>query len=140
MDVNFYNKCCKANAKINEVYIHLENSNIKGIIRELKNIRNIRIIHTYINSINNDTKKDICVYPGCSIELVLVNNLIIEISCPPEKNKDNLYIEIDIINEITRKRLKDKYKYIFPFVLHKIEDLMKNLQELSLSNISIIKN
>lgn len=141
MDLEFYNKCNRSNILIKNIESYLKEKKNDKIIRELKSIKNIRIINTYIDTTINKTKKTIHIYPGISFELILANNLIIEISCPPEKNSIyNLFIEIDIINEMTRKKIKDQYLYNFPITLHKIDNIYKELFRLSMLNIVIIKN
>ncbi len=140
MDINFYNKCTLANLNICEVYKFLK-SNSRNIVREIKDIKNVRIINTYIDTTKDEENKNIYIYPGFSMEIILINNLIIEISCPPENNdKNKITIEIDIINKLTCKIIKDKYLIEFPITVHKYEEMIKEIYDLSTLKISLIKN
>ena len=141
MDINFYNKCCNSNLKIKKVEEHLIKINNNKIIKKLKDIKNIRIINKFIDENNHEVINNISIYPGFTIEVILMNNLLIEISCPTEKNYNfKIYIEIDIIDEYMKKMIKDQYSYIFPIKLHEIKNLFDEICKLSMLNLSRIKN
>ena len=141
MDINFYNKCYNSNLKIKEVEKHLMKINNTKIIKKLKDIKNIRIINKFIDENNHEVINNISIYPGFTIEAILMNNLLIEISCPTEKNYNfKIYIEIDIIDEYIKKMIKDQYSYIFPIKLHEVKNLFDEICKLSMLNLSRIKN
>ena len=131
MDLNFYNKCKNVNRKINKVNDYIKNQNHDFIIC-IGIIKDIRIINKYIDSSNN-ILREINTYPGFSFELTLSNNLLIEIVCPPENNnKQDFYIEINIIDEYLKKRFKDKNLYKFPVIIFKLNDISKNIYDMSM--------